>query len=123
MVAEGGFLLLTKERFCGIINIDKKYGVDIMSRSYFGKAFKDEQGRIFIEEEKKIEVLWKIPLLLANTKVELKERDVYQCPQCNHFIVLDIDTRYLNGSAEDRIIRYGYNYCYRCGHQNIIERD
>jgi hypothetical protein len=24
MVAEGGFLLLTKERFCGIIFIDKK---------------------------------------------------------------------------------------------------
>lgn len=94
-----------------------------MSRSYFGKAFKDEQGRIFIEEEKKIEVLWKMSVLPANTKVGLKERDVYQCPQCNHFIMLDTDTRRSNESAGDRIVRYGYNYCYRCGYQNIIERD
>jgi DNA-directed RNA polymerase subunit RPC12/RpoP len=94
-----------------------------MSKTYFGKAFKDDQGRIFIEAEKKIEVLWKISLLPANTKVGLKERDVYQCPQCNYMVMMNIDTRHLNESVEDRIIRYGYNYCHRCGHQNIIERD
>jgi DNA-directed RNA polymerase subunit RPC12/RpoP len=94
-----------------------------MSRTYFGKAFKDEQGRIFIEEEKKIEVLWKISLFPADTEVGFKVRDVYQCPQCNHFIMMNIDARHFNESAEDRIIRYGYNYCHRCGHQNIIERD
>ena len=94
-----------------------------MSRSYFGKAFKDEQGRIFIEAEKKIEVLWKMSVLPADTKVGLKERDVYQCPQCKYFIMLNTDTRHLDEFAEDRIIRYGYNYCHRCGHQNIIERE
>lgn len=94
-----------------------------MSRSYFGKAFKDEQGRIFIEEEKKIEVLWKISTREADKKRQIKEADIYRCPQCNRIIVMNIDTRFPNETAEDRIIRYGHNYCHRCGHQNIIERD
>ena len=94
-----------------------------MSRSYFGKAFKDEQGRIFIEEEKKIEVLWKISRRDADKKYKIKEADIYKCPKCGHLIMINTDTRELGETAEDRIIRYGYNYCYRCGHQNIIERD
>lgn len=94
-----------------------------MSRSYFGKAFKDEQGRIFIEEEKKIEVLWRISTKEADKKHQIKEADIYQCPQCKLTIVMNTDTRELWETAEDRIIRYGYNYCHRCGHQNIIERD
>lgn len=94
-----------------------------MSKTYFGKAFKDEQGRIFIEEEKKIEVLWKISIGKANKKYQIKESDIYQCPHCSRIIVLNTDTRELEETAEDRIIRYGYNYCHRCGHQNIIERD
>ena len=94
-----------------------------MSRTYFGKAFKDEQGRIFIEAEKKMEVLWKISTRGADKKYKIKEADIYQCPQCNRIIVINTDTRLLDETAEDRIIRYGYNYCYRCGHQNIVERE
>lgn len=93
-----------------------------MSRSYFGKAFKDEQGRIFIEEEKKIEVLWKISTREADKKHQIKEANIYKCPKCGRLVVIDTDTRGLGETAEDRIIRYGYNYCPRCGHQNIIER-
>lgn len=94
-----------------------------MSRIYFGKAFKDEQGRIFIEEEKKIEVLWEISKRYSDRKCKIKDADIYKCPECNCFITLNIDTRYLDETAEDRIIRYGYNYCHRCGHQNIIEKN
>lgn len=94
-----------------------------MDKIYFGKAFKDEQGRIFIEEEKKIEVLWKISQNSANEEYNIKETDVYRCPECNYHIVMNTDTRYFNETAEDRIIRYGYNYCHRCGHQNIIEKN
>lgn len=94
-----------------------------MDKIYFGKAFKDEQGRIFIEEEKKIEVLWKISRRYADKTNKIKEADIYKCPECNHFIIMHTDTRYLDETAEDRIIRYGYNYCYRCGHQNIIEKN
>ena len=86
------------------------------------KAFKDEQGRIFIEEEKKIEVLWKIRTREADKKHQIKEADIYQCPRCSRIIVMNTDTRELGETAEDRIIRYNYNYCHRCGHQNIIEK-
>lgn len=94
-----------------------------MSRSYFGKAFKDEQGRIFIEEEKKTEVLWKISTRAADKKYKIKEADIYQCPHCSRIIVMNTDTRFPDETAEDRIIRCGYNYCHRCGHHNIIERE
>lgn len=94
-----------------------------MSKTYFGKAFKDEQGRIFIETEKKMKVLWEISRRDADKKYKIKEADIYKCPKCGRFIMINIDTRELEETAEDRIIRYGYNYCYRCGHQNIIERD
>lgn len=94
-----------------------------MSKIYFGKAFKDEQGRIFIETEKKMKVLWEISQRDADKKHKIKEADIYKCPKCGRIIMINTDTRELEETAEDRIIRYGYNYCYRCGHQNIIERD
>jgi len=94
-----------------------------MSKIYFGKAFKDEQGRIFIETEKKMKVLWEISQREANKKYKIKEADIYKCPKCGQIIMINTDTRELEETAEDRIIRYRYNYCYRCGHQNIIERE
>jgi hypothetical protein len=94
-----------------------------MDKIYFGKAFKDKQGRIFIEEEKKIEVLWEISRRYADKVCKTKDADIYKCPECNYVIIINTDTRYLDETAEDRIIRYEYNYCHRCGHQNIIEKN
>lgn len=87
-------------------------------KRYIGKIYLDKDNIPHTEFDSTNLVSWKNGFI---TKPNDKQYYSLICPHCNTFMSTSIIADKPKQDLIDWIIRKGFNYCYKCGHENVTK--